>query len=86
MNKLKELSYNVEALNHAVNQNADIFSPITSFVKKLNHIVVEKSELVNKDEVFYLAQKIEDFIKQYRLTPDSGYIFHRKKYQVMIKL
>ena len=62
MNKLKELSYNVEALNHAVNQNADIFSPITSFVKKLNHIVVEKSELVNKDEVLYLAQKIEDFL------------------------
>ena len=52
MNKPKELSYNIEALNHAVNQNADIFSPIISFLKKLNHILVERSELVNKDEVF----------------------------------
>lgn len=72
MNKLSELSYNVEALSHVVNHHADFFSPISSFVKKLKSIVVDEPGLTNKSEILFLAKKIEDFFKKYRPTPDSG--------------
>lgn len=74
MNRLEELKFNVEALFHAVDQDKKFFSPIYNFVEKLNVLLSTKIVEAGKEELLFLAQKIESFFAQYRPSGDGLYI------------
>jgi len=74
MNKLSELSYNVDALHHVVRYHTDFFAPISSYSEKLKNIVVNDLGSASKDEILYLAKKIVDFFQSYRPSGSGLYI------------
>lgn len=74
MNKLQELSYNVDALEYVVTFDTSFFAPISAFVKKLKAVIDGKSEDPTQDEIIFLAKKIEGFFSEYRATGDGLYL------------
>lgn len=76
MNKFEELSFNVDALYHAINEDKKFFSSIYNFVQKLHDATTAKASATKKDELKFFAQKIEDFFAEYRPSPslDMPYI------------
>jgi len=74
MNQLTALKYNIEALSHAIEHDMDFFSPISMFVKKLKSIVDSNPDHSKKDEILFLAEKIESFFDQYRSTGETFYL------------
>lgn len=71
MNKFEELSFNVEALYHAINEDKKFFSSIHNFVQKLHDATTAKADMAKKEELKFFAQKIEDFFAEYRPSPSS---------------
>lgn len=74
MNKFEELKFNVEALLHAVKEDRKFFSSIYNFVEKLNSLVTINAGEAKKEEIQFLAEKIEGFFKEYRSSGRSLYI------------
>lgn len=76
MNKFEELSFNVEALYHAIREDKKFFSSIHNFVEKFHDVTTVKADMSKKEELKFFAQKIEDFFAEYRPSPslDMPYI------------
>lgn len=66
MNNFEELKFNLEALLHAVKEDMDFFSPIYKFVENLSVMVSDRSAEAKKEDIQFLAQKIEEFFKKWR--------------------
>jgi len=73
MNKFEELKYNVDALHRAIAENQKFFSPIYNFVEKLYEFMTTRLDGAKKEEIRFLAQKIEDFFSQYRPSPSLDF-------------
>ena len=73
MNAFEQLAANVEALYYAVCTEKEFFASIYSFVEKLHRIVVHRPSEARKEEIQFLAQKVEDFFRDYRPSGDSLY-------------
>ncbi len=67
---IKELKLLSEALWESVKSDLKFFSPIQVFCKRLAELDFSNESEV-KDSIMY-AEKIEDFFKRYRPTPNSG--------------
>lgn len=67
---IKELKLLSEALWESVKSDLNFFSPIQVFCKRLAELDFSNESEV-KDSIMY-AEKIEDFFKRYRYTPNSG--------------
>lgn len=74
MNKFEELKFNVEALFHAVKEDKKFFASIYNFVEKLNSLVTNEAQEAKKEEIRFLAQKIESFFNKYRPSGRSFYM------------
>ena len=71
--KLKELQLLSEALWVSVKSDLKFFSPIQVFVKKLSE--VDFSDASSITDIKMYSDKIEEFFKRYRPTPNSGLYF-----------
>ena len=74
MNKFEELKFNVEALLHAVKEDKKFFASIYNFVEKLNALATNQAHEAKKEEIRFLAQKIESFFNDYRPSGGGLYI------------
>lgn len=74
MNLIEELKYNAEALFSAVKEDKKFFASIFNFVEKLNDLTTKEIESATKQELYFLARKIEDFFVKYRPTGSGFYI------------
>lgn len=73
MNKIEELKFNADALLHAVKEDRKFFASIYNFVEKLNTLLTSKLQDAKKEEIQFLAKKIESFFNNYR-SSDAFYI------------
>ncbi len=74
MNQFEELKYNSDALFHAVKEDKKFFAAIFNFVENLNALLSSKVDVASKQELHFLAKKIEDFFSKYRSTGRGMYI------------
>lgn len=74
MNQLEQLNLNVDGLYHAVKEHKKFFAAIFSFVEKLHNQLLNNVAEVRKEEILFLAEKIETFFADYRSSPGTLYI------------
>jgi predicted nucleotide-binding protein len=67
---IKELQLLAEALWVSVKTDLNFFAPIQVFVKKLSEI--DYTDPSNLEYIKMYSEKIEEFFKRYRSTPNSG--------------
>ncbi|MGC2424493.1 MAG: DUF2321 domain-containing protein [Nitrospirota bacterium] len=75
MTKIEELKMNTEALFHSVNENKKFFSSIYRYVEELHSLLTVKLHEAKKEEIQFLANKIEDFFQGYRPRYTPGVLY-----------
>ena len=68
---IKELQLLSEALWASIKTDLKFFAPIQVYVKKLSEVDYTDSESLQDIKMY--SEKIEEFFKKYRSTPDSGF-------------
>lgn len=73
MNIIKKLKLDIESLVELANSEQKFFSPIASYIKKLNTAIQNKE--IDVEELDFLIKKIEEFYKRHRPSNTPGVLY-----------
>jgi hypothetical protein len=74
MNKFEKLKFYTDALYHAIGEDKKFFAPVHGFIDKLHELTTTKANEVTKEDLRFLAQKVEDFFAKFRPSQGSDYV------------
>lgn len=74
MNEFDQLRFNVEAIFHAVKEDRKVFASIYNFVERLNALVTIQVSNAKREDILFLAEKIEYFFSEYRPSGGEPYM------------